>query len=207
MKWYDFFSKFYDKSLDKLYFESRVKAAQWLDLQTGHKVLDLACGTGANFEHLFANESQIQLFGTDYSEGMLKKAAQRVEKQNWSTVQLFQADAQQLSPLFIKEKLEEDIQFDRIICALGFSVLPNWEKVLDQVLSLLKVGGKIVIMDVFAEKRNINSWFVERLAGADLNRQIWQGLKEKTSDFQQEYLPVSKIKVGGSLFVAVGTKA
>lgn len=206
MKWYDIFSGFYDKSLDKLYFESRSTAAQWLDLQAGQSVMDIACGTGANFEHLFALTQDIQLFGTDYSQGMLNKAKKRVKKQNWANVELFQADAQDLSPQFVEEKLGQAVQFDRIICALGLSVIPNWEKVLDQLLSLLKKGGKIVIMDVFAEKRNINSWLVERLAGADLNRTIWQSLKEKTADFQQAYLPVSKIKVGGSLFVASGVK-
>ena len=70
----------------------------------------------------------------------------------------------------------------------------------------LNENGKIVIVDVYAEKRTFNTWLVEKLAKADLNRKIWQTLQTKTVDFHQEYLPVKESKVGGKLFVAVGTK-
>ena len=78
--------------------------------------------------------------------------------------------------------------------------------VLDNALRLLNEGGKIVVVDVFAEKRNFNTWLVEKIAKADLNRNIWQTLQTKTVNFHQEYLPVKENKVGGKLFVAVGTK-
>ena len=206
MKWYDTFANFYDSALEKLYFESRVRAVELLDLQPAQTVLDVACGTGANFSHLFSKEISFKLYGTDFSAGMLKKCQSTVDKNGWKNVSLFQADARDLTPELLNEKTGTADKFDRIICVLGLSVIPDWERVLDQLLELLNEGGRIVIVDVWAEKRTINSWLVEKVARADLDRKIWQGLKEKTNRFQVEYLPVKESKVGGKLFVATGVR-
>lgn len=206
MKWYDFFSNFYDKALNQLYYDSRVKAIEYLRLDRKMNVLDIACGTGANFIHMISKEENINIYGTDYSPGMLEKAQSTIEKNNWKNVYLFQSDARDLNSELIEQKTNKIIEFDRIICSLGFSVLPDWTRILDNALTLLKKDGRIVIMDVFAEKRNINSWFVEQFANADLNRKIWQQLKLCTDNFEFEYLPVNKYLVGGSMFVATGTK-
>lgn len=80
MKWYNLFSNFYDKSLEKLYFSSRQKAVELLDLNDNHIVMDVACGTGANFKHIQASNYQLDICGFDYSRGMLKKGQELVEK-------------------------------------------------------------------------------------------------------------------------------
>ncbi|MFN8342707.1 MAG: class I SAM-dependent methyltransferase [Cyclobacteriaceae bacterium] len=207
MKWYDLFSNFYDSSLEKLYFSSRQRAAELLDLADGHTLIDLACGTGANFRHVNASGKNVTIYGTDYSAGMLEKGRELVAKNQWNNIHLFQSDARNLSPASVAAAVGQPILFDRAICVLGLSVIPEWEKVLDNILSLLKDNGKVVIVDVFAEKRDFNTWLVEKIARADLNRTIWQTLQTKTSHFHHEYLPVKPSKVGGRLFVAVGTKA
>ena len=206
MKWYDVLSNFYDSYLGKLYFNSRKRAIELLDLESGQTIIDIACGTGANFKHIKATNTDLKIFGTDLSEGMLKKGQAIINKNNWDNITLFQADARRLTPVYVKKQIKVDPKFDRIICVLGLSVIPDWEQVLDRMLDLLKENGKIVIVDVFAEKRDFNTWLVEKFARADLNRKIWQTIEKKTSKFYQEYLPVKKSKVGGKLFVAVGTK-
>ncbi|MGB1003859.1 MAG: class I SAM-dependent methyltransferase [Salibacteraceae bacterium] len=206
MKWYDIFSNIYDSSLEKLYFESRQRAVELLDLKSGQVLIDIACGTGANFKHIKANNLNLEVYGTDFSQGMLRKAQVNIDKNNWENFTLFQSDARELTPSFVKEQINKDLTFDRIICVLGLSVIPDWEQVLDKMLDLLKRDGKIVIVDVFAEKRDFNTWIVEKVAKADLNRKIWQTLETKTNNFHQEYLDVKESKVGGKLFVAVGTK-
>ena len=206
MKWYDIFSSFYDNALEKLYFESRQKAIEHLALDETMTILDVACGTGANFKHIKAKNPSIKIYGTDYSDGMLKKAKEITLKNNWTNVVLFQADARDLTMDSIQKHTNSVVGFDRIICALGLSVIPDWEKVLDNLINILNPRGKIVIIDVYAEKRNINSWLVEKTANADLNRKIWQLLESKTDKFHIEYLPVSELKVGGKLFVAAGMK-
>lgn len=206
MKWYDFFSNFYDNSLEKLYFDSRKRAVELLDLKEGQILIDVACGTGANFKHIKKNNSKFSLYGTDYSAGMLKKAQHLIEKNSWENIYLFQADARELNASSIEKYTNKKIKFDRVICVLGLSVIPEWEKILDNLIELLNENGKIVIVDVYAEKRNFNTWLVEKIAKADLDRKIWQTLETKTDNFFQEYLPVKESKVGGKLFVATGTK-
>ncbi|MCJ8289086.1 MAG: methyltransferase domain-containing protein [Crocinitomicaceae bacterium] len=206
MKWYDIFSTIYDSSLEKLYFESRKRAVELLDLKDGQTLIDIACGTGANFKHINALNLELDIYGTDLSEGMLKKGQTTINKNNWNNITLFQADARELTPSLIKEQTKQDLRFDRVICVLGLSVIPDWNQVLDKMLDLLNENGVIVIVDVFAEKRNFNTWLVEKFARADLNRKIWQTLEKKTTNFHYEFLPVKESKVGGKLFVATGMK-
>ena len=206
MKWYDIFSNIYDSSLEKLYFKSRERAIELLDLKSGQTLIDIACGTGANFKHIKTTNIDLEIYGTDFSEGMLRKGKSIIKKNDWNDITLFQADARELTPDFINKKINKDLRFDRIICFLGLSVIPDWENVLDKMLNILKENGRIVIVDVFAEKRNFNTWLVEKFARADLNRKIWQTLEIKTDDFSQEYLPIKENKVGGKLFIASGLK-
>ena len=97
MKWYDIFSNFYDNSLEKLYFNSRKRAVELLDLKDNQTVIDIACGTGANFKHIKASNDKIILYGTDYSSGMLKKGQDSIKKNSWTNIFLFQADARELN--------------------------------------------------------------------------------------------------------------
>lgn len=175
-------------------------------MKGGQVVLDMACGTGANFKHLKVANLNLQLYGVDYSEGMLNKASKTIEKNNWQNIKLFKADARDLNRSFLDENVGEELSVDRIICFLGLSAIPDWEKVMDNLLNLLNENGKIVIVDVYAEKRDFNTWMVEKVAKADLDRKIWQRMEKRVSNFHQEYLPVKESKVGGKLFVAVGEK-
>jgi ubiquinone/menaquinone biosynthesis C-methylase UbiE len=206
MKWYDLFAGFYDNALEKLYFDGRKKAVDALKVANGQTVLDVACGTGANFKHLFATGKTFQLYATDFSAGMLKKAENRVQLAGYKNVRLLQADARTLSVETIEHYTGQPLTFDRILCVLGLSVIPDWEKVLDNLLGMLSGGGRLVVMDVFAEKQTFSTWLVERIARADLSRPIAQRLKEKTDHFSLEYQPVKESKVGGRLFIAGGTK-
>lgn len=207
MKWYDLFSKMYDKPLEKLYYSTRSQAVSLLKLQPTHTLLDVACGTGANFPHFKKEQPDCIVFGTDFSSGMLKKAQNRIAHHNWSDITLFPADATQLNANIIKQGTGKEQLFDCVICVLGLSVIPNWKKAFDNMLQALKKNGTVVVVDVFAEKRNFNTWLVEKIARADLKREIWQTVKEKTVEFKLEFMPVKENKVGGKLFIAVGKKA
>ena len=207
MKWYDIFSNIYDSSLEKLYYESRKSAVKLLDLKPSQNILDVACGTGANFIHLKnSGREDLHIYGTDNSEGMLRKAQRTIDKHQINNITLFQSDARALSDSLIREKINIDLKFDRVFCVLGFSVIPDWEKVMDNLIQLLIPKGRLVIVDVFAEKRTFNSKLIEIIANADTGRRIWQNLQTKTEDFYLEYMPVKENKVGGKLFVATGIK-
>lgn len=206
MKWYDLFSNFYDSTLEKIYFESRIRAVELLDLKPDLTVIDIACGTGANFKHIKATGIDVDLYGTDISTGMLEKAQLLMNKNQWERITVFHSDAETISKDHIQNQTGKNLSFDRVLCVLGLSVIPNWNEALTNMLGLLKNGGKIVVVDVFAEQRNFSTWLVEKIAKANVRREIWQTLKESTLDFYHEYLPVKESKVGGKLFIAVGTK-
>lgn len=152
MKWYDIFSNFYDRSLERLYYSSRKRAVELLDLKDNQTVLDIACGTGANFKHILASNNNIILYGTDYSAGMLEKSKKLIARNAWKNTFLFQADAREINISNMEIHIKNKIKFDRIICVLGLSVIPEWENVLENLIGLLEENGKIVIVDVFAEK-------------------------------------------------------
>ena len=187
MKWYDIFSNFYDSSLEKIYFDSRKRAIELLDLKSGQVILDVACGTGANFKHIKSTGIDVDIYGTDFSKGMLNRGLSAIKKNNWNDITLFQADARKLTTSFIKEQINKEPSFDLLICTLGLSVVPDWELVLNNMLHLLKEEGRIVIVDVFAEKRTFHTWLIEKIAGGDMDRKIWQTLEDRTTDFYHEY--------------------
>ena len=87
MGWYDFFARFYDSSVEKLYVGAREAACEALELRPGQTVLDLPCGTGQAFEGLVAGVGdEGAVLGLDLSAGMLHKAHARVEAHGWSQV-------------------------------------------------------------------------------------------------------------------------
>lgn len=86
MKWYDIFSNFYDTSLDRLYFESRKKAIELLDLKGDQTIIDVASGTGVNFK---SENLSIKIYATDYSNGMLRRAKDNIVKKQWKDIVLF----------------------------------------------------------------------------------------------------------------------
>jgi demethylmenaquinone methyltransferase/2-methoxy-6-polyprenyl-1,4-benzoquinol methylase len=68
-----------------------------LQLQPGHRVLDVGCGTGLSLPLLRAGVGPSgMIYGFDQSPEMLAFARQRVAAQNWTNVQLLHTAAQDL---------------------------------------------------------------------------------------------------------------
>jgi ubiquinone/menaquinone biosynthesis C-methylase UbiE len=98
MAWYDLFSAFYDSTVELIYRPYRAGVVEALQLKGGESVLDLACGTGPNHPHLVsATPDGGSIFGVDFSEGMLTRAQQQVQRHGWTNVFLLQRDARELT--------------------------------------------------------------------------------------------------------------
>jgi len=68
--------------------------------------------------------------------------------------------------------LKRNIEFDKVIGELAFSVIPDWEKVVDKSIELLKEDGKIGVLDGY---RNQKDWFSRLLnffPKSDVSRNI-----------------------------------
>jgi len=200
MAWYDFFSNFYDASLEPLYREARLEGARALDLSPGHTVLDLPCGTGASFPALLSGlAGEGRLVGVDASAGMLRRAKERYGTER--SVELVHATAEGLT----RARLGAPGGIDRLHIFLGLSTFTEWERTFDTLFDLLAPGGRCVVVDVFSEKLSLQGHMVNLVARADIRRRTWEPLEKRAERFTRTELP-SKPQVGGTLFLATGVK-
>lgn len=100
-------------------------------LNTGDRLLDLACGTG--IVSRLAAKNGISAIGGDINSGMLTVATERAVG---SEISFQIADAQDL-PF-------EDESFDAVICQQGLQFFPDKAAALSECLRVLKPGGQAI---------------------------------------------------------------
>lgn len=201
ISYYDKFSKIYDWiSSDYYYREPRKFAIERMDLKPNQLVLNLPCGTGQNFQYF---ESYLkdtgQIIGIDLSQGMLQQAKKKITREEWKNIKLFTEDATKINRHWVDLNIEENLKFDSILCDLGLSGFPEWQTIIDNLISLLKPDGRLVIMDWYFEKSNARAKFIKWIGKGEVNRKIHQYMKEKVSNFSVE----DSFK-NGEMFVASG---
>ena len=202
-KYYDRFSKVYDFiSLKVYYHKARSFAVAELELRKGQTVLNLPVGTGQNFEYFqkYLNNSG-HILAIDISEGMLAKAKKKVEKKGWKNISLLIGDATEINKTWLAKLDLEGLEVDAILCDLGLSGFPNWENIIDNMLSILKPNGRMVIMDWYIEKPGIRGEFINWIGKGEVNRPIWKYLKKKVANFK-----LDDSFNRGDVFVASGNK-
>lgn len=205
MGWYDFFSGFYDRSLEALYADARVAAAEALRLKPGHRVLDLPCGTGQSFDAIADGVGEDGLvLGADLSEGMLEKANARIEAKGWTNVHTMPLDAYAATRKSVAPLLGEAGP-DRVLVFLGFTAMARYEEAFAALWDLLADGGRMVIVDVHAERLGMQGRMVNLVARADIRRRVWEPLEAIAEGFAREALP-EKRQYGGTLYIASGDK-
>jgi ubiquinone/menaquinone biosynthesis C-methylase UbiE len=198
---YDVFSWFYDATTEPLHRQHRIDAVELLDLAPGATVLDLPCGTGANFPFLnLAVHRTGRIIGLDASQGMLRHARAKVATAAWEHVTLVEADARTVSPEVLGVE-----RVDAVISMLGFSVIPDWERVFERTYDLLAPGGRYVVMDLYLEGRRTSRMadaFFRVAARADSTRRFWEPLERRVDDFELHDEPC----FGGVARTVAGTK-
>lgn len=201
--YYDKFSRFYDiLSPDWYYRKPREFAVRTMKLEKGQTILNLPVGTGQIFDYFQQYlKGSGKIVGIDLSEGMLEKARQKVIKNDWSNIDLIKAEAIVINADWVKTQFGESVQFDAVLCDLGLSGFPDWQRIIDNLLSVLRPGGKIVVMDWYIEKPGLRAEFIKWIGGGEVNRPIYQYLAEKVIDFQ-----LNDSFKGGDVFVAFGAK-
>src|SRR5262249_2738614 len=145
------------------------------------------------------------VIGTDYSAGMLARAARKVRDNGWTNIHLLEADARTL----MRDQLRVPRQaVDRILCTLGFSVLPDWEMVFDRTFELLEPGGRYAAMDLYiAPGQGLTSRALDLgyrvVARADHSRRFWEPLQQHCVDYDERSIPF----FGERVLIVSGTKA
>ncbi len=202
MEWYDKISKFYDIACGPIYKNSRKKLIDELDLFEGDKVLLIACGTGLSFNMIIDKiGSNGLIVGVDTSIEMIKIAEKKAKDNGWNNVKLIQMKAEELSNEIIEQKLKEEVKFDKVIAELAFSVIPNWKLAADNSIKLLKLGGKIGVLDYYIGDNNFISKSINYFANSDVSRNVSKYLRKITKNYQIKHLLLKE-----SLFIAIGEK-
>ena len=200
MAWYSFFSRFYDRSLERLYLPHREDAFGPLDAFANAIVAP--CGTGQDIPHLLRASPRATVLGIDLAPGMIARARERAAANGWANVDLRLGDITQAHDI-----AQDCAPFDLGLCSLGLTVVPDHVAAFDSVWRLIGPGGRMVVFDVWAEKRTFQTRQVELIARADLNRKVWAPLEEVSDDFELRFIDdASPSTFGGRLFVATGRK-
>jgi demethylmenaquinone methyltransferase/2-methoxy-6-polyprenyl-1,4-benzoquinol methylase len=138
----------------------RRRAIRALRLRPGGTVVEVACGTGLNFQsiqHEIGPEGRI--VGVDLTDAMLAQAQHRIEAHGWSNVSLVQADA---------AEFEFPTGIDAILATYPHALLPQSGQVIARGAAALSPGGRWVVLDLKVPD-NMPRWLA-RLAIATVGR-------------------------------------
>lgn len=154
---YDLFENVYNR---KVYKGTGIKVSEFID--ETDSVLECACGTGAITEEI-AKKAQMVL-ATDFAEGMLKRASKKCRK--YSNVSFRQED--------ITDIKSADNSFDKVVAGNVIHLLPEPEKALNELLRVVKPGGKVIIptyINMLKKSSGIAVSVIKKM-GADFKRQF-----------------------------------
>jgi ubiquinone/menaquinone biosynthesis C-methylase UbiE len=177
----------------------REKAAKRLQLKPGDRVLEIGCGTGRNLPPLQAAVGPTgTVYGVDISNGMLAEARELCARNRWSNVNLIQQDALEfLAP----EPL------DGVMFGLSYNTIPHHLAVLHHAWSLLRPGGRLVVMDAKLPPGlggemilPFSLWLMKRTMLGNPLIKPWEDVMRLTGSIEMEQF------VFGSWYICAATK-
>jgi ubiquinone/menaquinone biosynthesis C-methylase UbiE len=183
----------------------RLRAVRALGLRPGASVVDMACGTGLNFDLI---EEAIgpggRLIGVDLTDAMLARAQDRIATNGWSNVSLVQADA-------------ADFDFpagvDAILSTYALSQVPECAAVIAHGAAALSGGGRWVVLDLKVPDNTpgrlaqLGTAVVRPFASIDqwIMRRPWEAIR---AAMQNELADVSWTELFfGTAFLGAGSRA
>jgi demethylmenaquinone methyltransferase/2-methoxy-6-polyprenyl-1,4-benzoquinol methylase len=135
---YDFLNR--SLSLGQDIYWRRIMAAS---ISGVRNLLDVACGTGdVAFEITKLHKNRIKIYGTDFSEEMLRIAQKKKDIMVCNNLFFVAADAL-LLPF-------ADNRFDAVTIAFGIRNIEDKKRVLKEFIRVLKQGGSVLILELTA---------------------------------------------------------
>jgi ubiquinone/menaquinone biosynthesis C-methylase UbiE len=125
----------------------RGRAADALALEPGDTVVEMGCGTGANLPYLRERVGpEGRVVGLDFTRGMLGRARDRIDREEWQNVHLLQADA---------TEIEFRESPDAIVATFVVGMLGDPEEAVNRWADQLAPGGRLALLDAAQTTR----WF------------------------------------------------
>lgn len=151
----------YDLTFGRITQGGRILAAKHVNAQGG-VVLEVGIGTGLALEYYAPD---VRITGIDLSAEMLREAAIRARKKGLKNlVGLHEMDARTLA--------FPDAAFDHVAAMHIMSVVPEPERVMDEMARVCRPGGSVLIANHFAGRAE--GWSgIERLAAPLANLLGW----------------------------------
>jgi len=110
-----------------------------VELAEPRSVLDVASGTGDIALQLARALPQARIVASDFSENMLAVAQRRIEEAGISTIEVSCQNAMQMS--------FPDASFDAVTISFGLRNMPDYRRVIEQCVRVLRPGGLFACLD------------------------------------------------------------
>ncbi|MGQ0811015.1 MAG: class I SAM-dependent methyltransferase [Nitrospiraceae bacterium] len=136
---YTSYAGVYDQIFGKVFHEGRESAIRHLNVQPNERVLEVGVGTGLA---LPMYPRHCQIVGIDLSIGMLDKAKKRANAHDLAHVQLFKMDAGAME--------FQDDSFDMVVAAYVVTAVPDYRRVVNEMIRVCRPGGRIVMLNHFS---------------------------------------------------------
>ena len=118
-------------------------------------VLEIGCGTGRNLVKAARLYPQARFHGIDISQEMLAAAQDAIAGAHVTDrVRLARADAASFDP----QALFDQASYDRIFISYAVSMIPQWQRVMEEAIARLAPGGELHIAD-FGDMGGLPGWF------------------------------------------------
>ncbi|MDK2742003.1 MAG: methyltransferase domain-containing protein [Nitrospira sp.] len=141
---YTSYAGFYDQVFGKVFQEGRESAIRNLDVQPNEQILEVGVGTGLA---LPMYPRHCRIVGIDLSEGMLAKAKEKAEAHRLDHIQLHRMDAGAME--------FADDSFDTVVAAYVVTAVPDYRKVVNEMIRVCRPGGRIIMLNHFSNGNKV----------------------------------------------------
>lgn len=136
----------YDRTRDRM-LHGRRELIAGLRFEPGSRLIELGGGTGQNFEFIAEPISSFaSLYLIDLCPSLLAIAKQRFRQHH--NLWIVQSDASRFRPAE---------PMDVVLLSYALTMMPNWREVIDNAHSMLRVGGRIAVVDFYAGDNHVES--------------------------------------------------
>jgi phosphatidylethanolamine/phosphatidyl-N-methylethanolamine N-methyltransferase len=143
-KLYYEFSHLYDRVFARVFYPRIAQVIRSLNIEPGARVLEVGVGTGLSLD---AYPTHCQVTGVDLAPDMLERAQEKIVRNGWRHLSVMEMDA--LNMKFA------DNAFDYVMAFHVVSVVPDAQRLMQEVVRVGKPGATIAIINHFRSRNRV----------------------------------------------------